>query len=148
VGQSHDEEGDLAELAGDVGQGVAEVDLGLAGRMGQGDEDLAADPLEVADRLLHGRVAAGVAFGLDPVEDPLGGVPLLPRIALVLLKDPGDPLKVRPELGPTPRGLGPVARRVGVGEDLLQRPPVHPRFTEDLTLADIFDQDSSADVGP
>ena len=77
-GNANDEEGDLAEPAGDLGQGVAEVDLGLAGAMDQGDEDLAADPLEVADDLLHGRIAALVALGRDPVEDQFGGMPLLP----------------------------------------------------------------------
>ena len=148
VRQGHDEEGDLAEPAGDVGQGVAEVDLGLAGAMDQRDEDLAADPLEVADGLLHGRVAALVALGRDPVEDPLGGVPLLPGAALVLVEDPGDPVEVRAELGPGPRSRGPVGRRLGVGEDLLQGPPVHPGLAEDLALADVLDQDAAADVSP
>ena len=148
VRQGHDEEGDLAEPAGDVGQGVAEVDLGLAGAMDQRDEHLGADPLELADDLLHGCITALVALGGDPVEDPLGGVPLLPRAAHVLLEDPGDPVEVRAELGPGPRGRGAVGRRLGVGEDLLQRPPMHPGLAEDLALADVLDQDAAADVSP
>src|SRR5262245_49859226 len=148
VRQGHHEEGDLAEPAGDVGQGVAEVDLGLAGAVGQGDEALAAGPLEVADRPLHGRVAAPVALGPEPLEDPLGGVALLPGAALVLLEDPGDPVEEGPELGPGAWDLGPVARRLGMGEDLLECPPVYPGLAKDLALADAFDQDAAADVSP
>lgn len=51
-------------------QGVAEVHLGLAGGVDQRDEDIAADPLQAADDLPHGRVAARVALGGDPIEDP------------------------------------------------------------------------------
>src|SRR5262249_4228422 len=134
--------------AGDVDQGVTEIDLGLAGSVGQRDEDLAADALEIADRPLHGRVAALVALGGDPVEDPLGGVPLLPGAGLALVEDAGDPVEVGAELGPAPRGLDPVARRLGVGEDLLEGPPVHAGLAEDLALADALDEDAAADVSP
>jgi hypothetical protein len=114
----------------------------------QRDEDLAADPLEVADDLLHGRIAALVALGGEPVEDPLGGVALLPGAVHVLLEDPGDPVEVRAELGPGPGRGGPIGRRLGVGEDLLEGAPVHPSFAEDLALADVLDQDTAADVSP
>src|SRR5262249_3423435 len=67
---------------------------------------------------------------------------------LVLFEDPGDPVEVRAELGPGPGSGGTIGRRLGVGEDLLQRPPVHPGLAEDLALADAFDQDPAADVSP
>ena len=40
VRQGHDEEGDLGGSAVEGDLGLAEVDLGLAGRVGQRDEDL------------------------------------------------------------------------------------------------------------
>jgi hypothetical protein len=36
-----------------------------------------------------------LTLGLQPVEDPPGGVPLLPGAALVLVEDPGDPVEER-----------------------------------------------------
>ena len=75
-------------------------------------------------------------------------VPLLPGAALVLVEDPDDPVEERAELRPGAGGLGPVAWRIGVGEDLLECPPVHPGLAEDLALADVLDQDPSADVSP
>ena len=61
VRQVHAEEMDLATHAADRGHRLAEVDLGMAGRVGQRHEGL--PPLRPADPhvVLHHRVAAGIA---------------------------------------------------------------------------------------
>ena len=67
-------------------------------------------------------------------------VPLLPRQPLVRLQDFADPFQIRPDLRlrgfPTPL----VPRRLAVRQHLLQRRPVHPRLTQDLTLRNPFHQ--------
>ena len=58
--------------------GLAEVDLGLAGAVGQRDEDLGVALPPGADGVLDDGQAAVVAVLVaEPLEDPLGGVPLL-----------------------------------------------------------------------
>ena len=75
----------LALDAGDYHHRFAEVGLRLARRMGQRDEHLPAAQLAGAHVVLHDRVAAGVTvLGTQPVEDTLGGVPLLARTPLVV----------------------------------------------------------------
>ena len=127
---------------------LAEVDLGLAGPVHQRDEDLAALEPQVADGLLDDGVAAPVALVAEPLVDPLGGVPLLPRGLLVVLEDLGDPVEVGAELGLGPGRVGAVAGRLAVPEDLLQRGPVHPGLAEDLAFADAVDQDAASDLSP
>ncbi len=59
---------------------LAEVDLGMAGRVGERHEYLAPLLPPLADVALHGRVAAGKAvLGAQALVDPLGRVPLLRR---------------------------------------------------------------------
>ena len=88
VRQVHAEEVDLLPHAADHGHRLAEVDLGMAGRMGQRHEGL--PPLRPADPhvVLHHRVAAGIAVLVaQTLEDPLGRVPLLDRRGPVRLQD-------------------------------------------------------------
>jgi hypothetical protein len=42
----------------------------------------------------------------------------------------------------------PIARRLGMGQDLLQRPPVHARLAKHLALAHPLDQNLSPNLGP
>ena len=55
---AYNEELDLAEQPADPGDRLAEVDLGLAGRVGQRDEDLAAEPPVPPDGVADDGVAA------------------------------------------------------------------------------------------
>ncbi|MCH7685453.1 MAG: hypothetical protein IH899_02020 [Planctomycetes bacterium] len=105
VGQRHHKKRQLPQLAVDVHQGVAEIDLSLTGAMNQRYKDLLALLLDLPHRFGHLRVAAGVAFLLDPLEDPLGRMPLLPGNATVVFQD-------LPEASPTAdrRGRNKVGR--------------------------------------
>ena len=79
VRQVKAEEVDLLSDTPDHRHRLAEVDLGMAGRVGERDENLAPLP-PLADVVLHGRVAAGKAvLGPQALVDPLGRVPLLRR---------------------------------------------------------------------
>ena len=63
---------------------LAEIDLGMAGRMRERHEGfLHPHPLQ-PDVILHHRVAAGIGvFGPQPLENPLARVPLLRRRAAI-----------------------------------------------------------------
>src|SRR4051812_28959628 len=122
VRQGHREQGDLGGLAIEMDLGLAEIDLGLARGVGQGDEDLGGTELPGSDRLLDDAQAALIAVLVaDPLEDPMGGVPLLPGRLLVGLEDLVDDRQEGFELEPG-AGSGPaVSRRLGMAEDLPER---------------------------
>ena len=61
--------------------------------MNQWHEDFLARLLDLPDRVLHLRVAARVAFLLDPLEEPLGRMPLFFRNATVLFQDLSEATK-------------------------------------------------------
>jgi hypothetical protein len=80
VRQVEAEEVDLAPLAADHRDRLAEVGLRLTGRMGQRHEHLAGAGAPLADVVLDDRIAAGEAvLGPQPIVDPLGRMPLLRR---------------------------------------------------------------------
>ena len=134
-------------VEGDLG--LAEVDLGLAGRVGQRDEDLGGPGLPGGDGLLDDGLAAFVAVLVaEPLEDPLGGVPLLPRGLPVVLEDLVDDGQEGAELGPGPGAVPAVAGRLGVVEDLLERVPVDVELAAGGALAEAVDEDAAADLGP
>ena len=85
--------------AADDADALAEIDLGMAGRMGQRHKGLLhPHPLQ-PDVILHHRVAAGIpVFGPQPLENPLGRVPLLRRRAPVRRQDRVDHRHQRPQL--------------------------------------------------
>jgi hypothetical protein len=69
---------------------IAEVALGLAGRVDHRDKDLGALAPPFADGILDRRQVAVVAVLVaEPLEDPAGGVPLLLGGLLVGLEDLG-----------------------------------------------------------
>ena len=118
--------------------GFAEVGLRLARRVGQRDEHLLAADLRRAHVVLHDRVAARIAvLGPQPLEDPLGRVPLLARALLVVFQDRVDHALPRAQLRPPHRLLPLVARRHRILQHLAnrlarqpklprRRPPAHP----------------------
>jgi len=80
VRQVEAEEVDLPPHARDHRHGLAEVDLGVTGRVRERDEHLPRPGAPLAHVVLHDRVAAGEAvLGAEALVDPLGGVPLLRR---------------------------------------------------------------------
>ena len=92
--------------AADDADAFAEIDLRVAGRMGERDEDLARSGAGDPHVILHHRVAAGVAmFDPQPFENPLGRMPLLRRRRLVSFQDRVDDRNERSELRPL-RSLG------------------------------------------
>ena len=93
-------------------QGLAEVALGVARRVGQGHEHLfglaAMLPHVVLDR---GVSAVEPMLVPESLEDPLGGVPLLPWTPEVIYQDLVDDAGEGLKLGTPGRSLPPVARR-------------------------------------
>jgi hypothetical protein len=149
VRQRHDEQGDLRRPPVERHLGLSEVDLGLAGPVGQRDEDLGAGAPPGGDGFLDDGLAARVAILVsEPLEDPAGRVPLLLRGSLVILEDLVDDGEEGVELGPGPRGGAAVARRLGMAQDLLKRVPVDVELAADGALALAVDEDATADLGP
>jgi hypothetical protein len=87
-------------------------------------------------------------LGPEPVEDPLGGVPLLlgglPVVLEDLMDDRQEGIEDRGTLG-----LGaPVSGRLGVVEDLLEGLPVDLVLAAGGAPAEAVGQDATADLGP
>ena len=149
VRQGHDEQGHRGGLAVEDDLGLAEVDLGLAGGVGQRDEDLGGPEPPGGDGLLDDGQAALVAVLVaEPLEDPAGGVPLLPRGLLVGLEDLVDDGQEGVELGPGAGRRAAVAGRLGMVEDLRERVPVDVELAAGGALAQAVDEDAAADLGP
>src|SRR5512144_120935 len=149
IRQRQDEQRDLGQLPIQDDLRLAEVDLGLAGAVDQRDEDLGTGAPPGGDGLLDDGRSTGVAVLVaEPLEDPLGGVPLLPGCLLVLLEDRVDDGEEGVELGLGAGRGPPIARGLGMTEDLLERVPVDAVLTAGGTLAQAVDEDATADLGP
>ena len=91
VGQVDYEAVGLALHAADDHQGLAEVALGVARRMGQWDEHLPGLTTILSDVVLDGGVSAVEPVLVpDPLEDALRGVALLPGAREIVLQGPVD----------------------------------------------------------
>jgi hypothetical protein len=122
VRQIHDQVVRLLLHPGKDHQRFAEVGLRFARGMGQGNEHLPAANLFATHIVLHDRGATREAvLVLEPIEDPLGRVPLLGRPLLVVAKYGVDHAQPRPQLGPFDRLLPLVAGRHRVREHLPNR---------------------------
>ena len=82
------------------------------------------------------------------LPDPLCHVSLLLEQLDVLLENLLNPRLKRPDLRPGPRFGLPIARRLTVRQNLLQRPPVHPRLPQDAALALSVNKHPSSDLIP
>ena len=88
VGQVDDEAVDLPLHSADDHQGLAEVALSVARRMGQRHEHLLGLTAMLPDVVLDGGVSAvEPVFVPEALEDPLGGVALLPGTPEVVCQD-------------------------------------------------------------
>ena len=149
VRQRHHEQGHRGGLPVERDLGLAEVDLGLTGPVGQRDEDLGAAAPPGPDGVLDDSRPASVAVLVaEPLEDPLGGMALLLRGLLVVVEDLVDDRQEGVELGPGWGGRAVVPGRLGVVEDLLKRVPVDVELAADGSLALAIDEDATADLSP
>jgi hypothetical protein len=84
----------------------------------------------------------------EPLEDPAARVPLPPGRLLVILEDlvDGGQEMIEPRLGP--RCFAAVARGFRMLLDRLERVPVNAVLTAGSALAEVLDEDTSADLGP
>jgi hypothetical protein len=129
--------------------GLAEIDLGLTGGMGQRDEDLGGPEPLGGDGVLDDAQAALVAVLVaEPLEDPSGGMALLPGGLLVVLEDLVDEGQEGFELGPGSGDDAAVWRRLGVIEDLPEGIPVDVELAADGAFALAVDEDTTADLSP
>src|SRR5207302_903002 len=96
----------------------------------------------------HGQAARVAVLGPQAIEDPFGGVPLLPGGLPVVLEDLMDDRKEGFEdRGPLRLGAA-IAGRLGVVEDLLEGLPVDLVLAAGGTPAEAVGEDATADLGP
>ena len=140
VRQADGEEVDLALHASYARQRLAEVRLRMARRMGERDENLLLTLSHAADVVLHDRDPASKAVLVaQPIEDPLRGVTLLLRAALVFFENGVDHANERIELRAYRRTLADVARRNREPQHLVHCPRVDPEPSPRLPLAYTLD---------
>ena len=129
VGQVGDEAVGLALHAADDHQGLAEVALGVARRMGQRDEHLLGLTAILSYIVLDcGVSAVEPVLVPEPLEDALGRVALLPGTPEIVLQDPVDDAGVGLQLGLSRRRLPAITRRDRIGQHLAHRVPVQTEY--------------------
>ena len=133
VGQVDDETVGLLLHAADDRQGLAEVALGVARRMGQRHEHLPC-LTAILSYIVLDRGVSAVELVLVPeaLEDALGSVALLPETPEIVLQDPVDDTSEGLQFGPLGRTLSPVSRRDRVGQHLAHGVPVQAKLSGDL----------------
>ncbi len=149
IRQGDDPEGRLAPDSGDLDHRLAEVELGMAGRMAERDEGFLRIPLGLGHR--HPDLGDPTAIAVlvaQSLEDASTGVALLGRSLLVGLEDLVDDVQELAELG-LRAGFGhPVAGRLGVDENLVQDLGADLVVPADRALGDALHQDLAADLRP
>ena len=120
--QVHDEEMGLLFDAINDNDRLAEIGLCMSRGMRQRHEHLLSAPLALPDVVLDDCVAAGEPMLITkPIEDALGGVPLLAMHRLVAIEPRIDDLGKPIQLRPLDRCRSPIARRHREGQGLLHR---------------------------
>ena len=106
MGQVDDETVGLLLHAADDHQGLAEVALGVARRMGQRHEHLLGLTAILSDVVLDRGVSAVESVSVpEALEDALGSVALLPETPEVVLQDPVHDTSEGLQFGPLGRTL-------------------------------------------
>src|SRR5450631_1157057 len=146
VRQVHREEVDLALDAADHADRFAEVGLGMPWRMHKRHEHLLRPPAPAGNVVLHDRdLARKPVLVAEPLEDPLGCMPLLLRPILVgrqnRINNAGELVELRPER----RLLANVSRRYRELQHLRDRSGVDAEPIRRSTLADPLDQNGVPD---
>jgi len=139
VRQVHAEEVQLPGDAADHPHGLAEIDLSMARGMMQGNEHLLRAHLAVMDVTLHDRGPARDPILIaKPLENPLGGMLLLGRHALIirqdLIDDAGKPIQLRPDRGRPPPVPGRSRKRAHLIDRLAREAEQACRLTPAPTV--------------
>ncbi len=138
--ERHREVVQLALDPADLAEGLAEIDLGVAWRMRQGDEHLLGPAFLLPDVVGNDRDAAGEAvLGAQALEDPLRRMPLLLRQRPVRLEDLVDDRDERIQLRACWRLRSPVSWRHRVFQNLPHRLAVDAKHPRRFALAHPFD---------
>ena len=107
-----------------------------------------ADPI-LPNSILHHRLAAGVAMLVtEAFEDAVGGVLLLRRCLAIVFKDLPDYRQERLQFRLRPLVRLPIARRLIVGQHLLQRVPADPVLRDRSPLAQDAGQHLTSYLAP
>src|SRR6202049_5200974 len=129
VRQVDRKEVDLAFHPGDLRQRLTKIRLRMARIMPQRYEHLALPQSARQHVVLYNGDPAGIAVLLaKPLEDPLRGMPLLPRPALIGRQDTVDNPGERVELGTRRRPAPPVPGRYRERQHLGYCPRVDPKL--------------------
>ena len=148
-GQRHHEQGDLGLLAVQPDRRFAEVDLGFAWRMRQRQKDFLVRLLPGSHRVLHHGLAAQVTvFIAQPLEDPLGRVPLLLRGLAIVFENLVNDRQKRFQLPLRSRLALPVPGRLRVRQNLLQRVPAQTVLPAGGTPAQLVRQHLPTNLSP
>src|SRR5271165_3957835 len=131
---------DLALYPGNLRHRLAKVRLRMAGIMPQRYEDLELPQSARQHVVLNNGDPAGIAVLVaKPLEDPLRGMPLLPRPALILrqdtVDDPGERIQLRTRRRPAP----PVPGRYREHQHLGYCPRVNPKLSRRFPSAQTLD---------
>ena len=127
---------DLAFHAADDGQGLAKINLGVAGRMRQRNKHLPPALSDTADVVLHnGDLARKAVLITQPLEYPLRCVTLLLRTILILFQDTVDNTDERIELRADRRPRPDITRWHRIAQHLPDRARVDPKTTSRFALA-------------
>ena len=149
VGQRHREHRHAGRLTPQHDVRLAEVHLGFPGRMHKRQEYLLVLVVPGSDDLLDARVATGVVvLSPQPLEDPLGRVPLLPMHLLVATEDLVDDRHELADLRPLDRFLSLVLRRLRRRQDPLERVPMDLVLLASRPLAQLAGQNFTSNLNP
>src|SRR5438270_4007563 len=131
---------DLALYPGNLRHRLAKVRLRMAGIMPQRHEDLELPQSARQHVVLNNGDPAGIAVLVaKPLEDPLRGVPLLPRPALILRQDTVDDPGERVELRTRRWSPPPVPRRNRERQHLGYCPRIDPKLPRRFPSAQTLD---------
>src|SRR5690349_4291784 len=131
---------DLALYPGNLRHRLAKVRLRMAGIMPQRYEDLELPQSAYQYVVLNNGDPAGIAVLVaKPLEDPLRGVPLLPRPALILRQDTVDDPGERVELRTRRRSPPPIPGRYRERQHLGYCPRVNPKLPRGFPSAQTLD---------
>ena len=149
IGQRDHPEGRLAANACDLDRRLAEVELGMPGRVAERDEHL----LRVAPGLGHGLSDLGDSPGVavlvtQALEDAPSAVALLCRRGLVGLQDLVDDAQELTQLGLLARPTHLVVGGLRMAEDLGQHLVADPVVPKDRAFGRPLHQDFPADLRP
>ncbi len=149
VGKRHHREGGLHLDACDHHRCLAEVELGMSGRVRERDEDLLGVVLGPGHGPSHLRGAPRVAvFVSEPLIDALGRVALLWRCVLVGFQDLVDHGKELTEHRLRASDPLAIAGRLRICQDLLERPSADPVVPSDRTLRSALHEHLAPDLCP